>query len=552
MRGRWKYLSLAWGLALGLAVRAAAQDEAVLRAAMYLTGCAAEEELDPDVVDRLEALAGRKIRVNGAHLRPSLLLSEYQLASLADYRSRSGDILSWEELALVDGFSRETVAVLRPFLSLESSRLPGQVRDSSAGRWQGKALLRTTLKQVGAKGRVGGEKWQLQGAWRDGGGTFSGVWEGGRYRLLAGHFNLRFGQGLGVWTGFSMENLSTLDAFVRRPTGISPVWSYNPSGLPLGLACAASWGWLQTQLFATRDGSGGLRADWFSLRAQAGLTLRAAPGDWLLSVDGRYSLGKALLVGEAALRHRSAGAKVSLTLPLGNDFRLALQARAMPSRFAAKKYGEYALAAGLGYRSGRRCSLRGKTGFGSSVPVFTASLTADAALLPVPASDPRRLQCRLYATALAQLSGAWSLETRLTGRYRNYERARTDLRADVKFASGPWLSVFRCELVRCERWGFLCYQEGGYKNDALSIYLRLTGFAIDHWNDRIYCYERDAPGNFSVPAYSGRGLSASLAGGYKFRLGRRVFLCTHLRAAWMVRAGRTPTPTLNLQFQCDI
>lgn len=542
MRGRWKYLSLAWGLALGLAVRAAAQDESVLRAAMYLTGCAAEEELDPDVVDRLEALAGRKIRVNGAHLRPSLLLSEYQLASLADYRNRSGDILSWEELALVDGFSRETVAVLRPFLSLESSRLPGQVRDSSAGRWQGKALLRTTLKQVGAKGRVGGEKWQLQGAWRDGGGTFSGVWEGGRYRLLAGHFNLRFGQGLGVWTGFSMENLSTLDAFVRRPTGISPVWSYNPSGLPLGLACAASWGRLQTQLFATRDGSGGLRADWFSLRAQAGLTLRAAPGDWLLSVDGRYSLGKALWVAEAALRHHSAGAKVSLTLPLGNDFRLALQARAMPSRFAAKKYGEYALAAGLGYRSERRRA--------GGEPLFSASCTADAALLPVPGADPRRFQLRLYALAAAQLSDTWSLETRLTERYRNYETARIDLRADLKSLRGPWSGVFRAEAVHAGHWGFLSYLEGGYKREALWAYLRLTGFVIDHWDERIYCYERDAPGNFSVPAYAGRGLSASLAGGCKHRLERST-LRVHLRAAWMVRIGRPPTPTLNLQLQWE-
>ncbi len=550
MRGRWKYLSLAWGLALGLAVRAAAQDEAVLRAAMYLTGCAAEEELDPDVVDRLEALAGRKIRVNGAHLRPSLLLSEYQLASLADYRSRSGDILSWEELALVDGFSRETVAVLRPFLSLESSRLPGQVRDSSAGRWQGKALLRTTLKQVGAKVRLGGETWQLQWTWRGREGTFSGEFERGAHRVVLGHFNLRFGQGVGLWTGFSMESLSTVDAFVRRPAGISPVWSYSPSGIPCGVAYAYSSGGLCASAFACLDGSGGVRVHWLSLRGQAGLTVRAAPGDWLVSVDGRYIWGKALLVAEAAMRHHSAGGKATVTLPLGERARLAVQARALPSRYSGKKNGEYALAAGLGYQSGRRCSLRGKTGFGSSVPVFTASLTADAALLPVPASDPRRLQCRLYATALAQLSGAWSLETRLTGRYRNYERARTDLRADVKFASGPWLSVFRCELVRCERWGFLCYQEGGYKNDALSIYLRLTGFVIDHWNDRIYCYERDAPGNFSVPAYAGRGLSASLAGGYKHRL-KRSTLRAHLRAAWMVRIGRPPTPTLNLQLQWE-
>ena len=28
----------------------------------------------------------------------------------------------------------------------------------------------------------------------------------------------------------------------------------------------------------------------------------------------------------------------------------------------------------------------------------------------------------------------------------------------------------------------------------------------DHWDDRIYVYEYDAPGNFNVPAYYGRGV----------------------------------------------
>lgn len=542
MGERWKYLPLVLGLALSLAFRASAQDEALLRAAMYLTGCDVPEQLDPDMVDRLEALAGRKVRVNGAHLRPSILLSEYQVASLADYRSRSGDILSWEELALVDGFSREAVAALRPFLSLESSRQPGQVRDSSAGGWQGKVLLRATLKQVGAKARLGGETWQLQGTWWDGGGTFCGLWEGGRYRLLVGHFNLRFGQGVGLWTGFSMESLSTVDAFARRAAGISPVWSYSPSGVPVGAACSASWGRLQTHVFATRDGSGGLRADWLSLRGQLGLTLRAAPGDWLVSVDGRYSAGKAHLVAEAALRHRSAGAKASLTMPLGNDVRLALQARALPSRYSGKKYGEYALAAGADFQSERRRA--------GGIPVFVASCTADAALLPVPGTDPRRFQLRLYARAAWQLSDAWSLETRLTERYRNYETARTDLRADVKSIRGPWSGVFRAEAVHGESWGVLSYLEGGYKGEALWSYLRLTGFVIDHWNDRIYCYERDAPGNFSVPAYAGRGLAASLTGGYKYRLKRHT-LRAYVRAAWMVRIGRPPTPALNLQLQWE-
>ena len=39
----------------------------------------------------------------------------------------------------------------------------------------------------------------------------------------------------------------------------------------------------------------------------------------------------------------------------------------------------------------------------------------------------------------------------------------------------------------------------------------------DNWNDRIYCYERDAPGSFNIPAYYGRGWAASLVGRLKLR-----------------------------------
>ena len=33
---------------------------------------------------------------------------------------------------------------------------------------------------------------------------------------------------------------------------------------------------------------------------------------------------------------------------------------------------------------------------------------------------------------------------------------------------------------------------------------------MDNWDDRIYVYERDAPGSFTVPARYGRGWDASL------------------------------------------
>ena len=53
-------------------------------------------------------------------------MSAFQAASLLDARARSGDILSYTELGLLDGFSPEYADALRLFTTLSSSSAPGQ------------------------------------------------------------------------------------------------------------------------------------------------------------------------------------------------------------------------------------------------------------------------------------------------------------------------------------------------------------------------------------------------------------------------------------------
>jgi hypothetical protein len=103
--------------------------------------------------------------------------------------------------------------------------------------------------------------------------------------------------------------------------------------------------------------------------------------------------------------------------------------------------------------------------------------------------------------------------------------------------------------------------EGGRKNETSAIYLRVTGFSVSAWDARIYCYERDAPGTFSVPAYNGRGLAFSAVGSLKFRPFRTLArshpfhyftLKANLRAACQLRTDRQPAYTLALQLQADL
>ena len=513
---------------------ALAQEADVMRAALYISGAAEEEEVDQTVLERVEAFKGRIIKVNRPSRRAGELLSAYQLASLEDYRRRNGDILSWEELALVDGFGKEAVEALKPFLSLDSETLPGAV--DTVVRHQRELLLRYAGTGFGAKFKWTAERWQAGAAWRGKDFTFHADADLGRHRVLIGDYHLRTGQGIAHWSGFSMENLSTVEAFIRRATGIRPGWSFSSASLYRGLAWEYARGPIQGSLFADIGGRLGTRVEGLWRAFQVGFTASIEKGGPVVSTDGRLNWKGMDLAAEFAWKNRSFGGIMAGSVKLADAFRLAFQGRALPSRFSGKKAGEYALAAGLGYKASS----------------LTASFTLDAALVPKPDSgETGRRQLKAYAQARWQMTPAWALAARYTGRYRNYEDARTGLRLDILFSGGPWCATGRLEGAYCTQTGLLAYCEGGYNSDKLSGYLRVTGFLVNHWNARIYCYERDAPGTFSVPAYNGRGWAASFTGKWKIRW-RRLTARLYLRAACRFRAGESPKPSGSVQLQLQI
>ena len=542
-------------LGVFVALGAAAQYDAALKAAMFLNGASSEEELDADEVERLQIIG--KVRVNAPGRNARALLSEYQLAALEDYRRRCGDILSWEELALVDGFGKEAVEALRPYLSLWSDTLPGAV--DTVSNFKAGFLVRATEKNIGTKLKAEGNWWQMSGAARsrawgskDYDWTASAEVENGRWSVLIGDFNVRYGQGLGIWSGFSMSSLSTVDAFIKRPTGVRPVCSFTPSE-HRGAAAQYHLGRYSIAAFADLRGKAGVHASYVSLRTQIGLT--ALPDK--LSADFAINYKGIDLVGEVATSFAGLTGEPMLAGVLATkfkikDIKLTLQTRAIPSRFSGKKNGEYGLAAGAMWKSPRWQQLKGKEGFGSSVSKHALSLTADASLLPVPQKDPGRKQFRIYGLWQWQMSGTTALETKFTGRYRTWEASRSDLRLDLKYTYGQWLGTTRIEGDYCAGPGVLGYLEIGNKGpDCWAAYFRIGAFGTSGWSSRIYCYERDAPGTFTVPAYSGRGLTASLYGTCKCRIGPHLHAKLCLRGAYVLKKGIKPSPSLHLQIQLD-
>ena len=72
----------------------------------------------------------------------------------------------------------------------------------------------------------------------------------------------------------------------------------------------------------------------------------------------------------------------------------------------------------------------------------------------------------------------------------------------------------------------MAYGETGYSctegDNKWHAFLSMVAFKVDNWDDRIYLYDRDIPGAFSVPSYYGRGYYVSCTATYKWRRGKSL------------------------------
>ena len=126
------------------------------------------------------------------------------------------------------------------------------------------------------------------------------------------------------------------------------------------------------------------------------------------------------------------------------------------------------------------------------------------------------MQIKTVMNMEVALSGHIALKVRLSERLRSWGQPfRTDVRTDLLARYGRWNAAVRLNWLRYIGTGLLGYVESGYKDTSLGVYARMGMFRIDSWDDRIYVYERDAPGNFTVPAFYGRGLWTSFTTSWK-------------------------------------
>ena len=555
-----KMLLFLWGLMGPLFLSGPGFEEAVL----VLTGASCIEDLSEEELLRWEALAAHPADLNMAgrsRLMASGLLSQFQVASLLDYRGRTGAVLSWSELALVDGFTPEIVEALKVFATLGPAASGGVGGASPPGHRESLTL----------DGSV-----TLKGGWRPGSGSGTdGFWEGAAYaggvkleaalgeraalflsarntlsdarfksptfsaayygwralgQVVVGHFNARFGQGLVLWSGFRMSGYSSIGAFRRNGNGFSPTGSYSPSLLGV----ASDWHFGPWRLSAayfindklpilnlTRTG----RTSTFGLTATsraAGFEARwSLPGGWSLfgEVASEWAAGKAVSSSTTSLATvvSSLNQATGTGAVISSNFRSWLRTvSAVAGAVRVPSYGyKWALLGRWFWPGSKEYS---GLALGYAGPSLETTLDAGCRL-----SD-NQLQIKSvtqWKPVFELAAGPLLLrpQLRLIARWRpelspsstRTQDLRLELRGVLAAEYGPWLLSGRYDAVWYRDFAWSWYAEAGRKTDASwAVYLRGGIFKVDNWDDRIYVYERDAPGSFTVPARYGRGWNASL------------------------------------------
>lgn len=548
-----------------------AQDNDCTIAVMRFMGVTDLEEVDSYEVERLSEYYHDPIKINMSSvsdLEKSGLFTYYQIVSFTDYRTRHGDVLSLTELASVDGFTQALVGALSPFVSLESRNATGNMGQSVGNQelairsgWKSNAV---DQYMYGLKYRLVSERLILGASASrayDSGAhyptAYSGnvSWNYGLGKLIAGDFNARFGQGLCLWNSAVFSGLSLPSAYMRKPTGVVPANSFTGSSALTGLAADLYVGKWKVSAMLAMPGIKNLQDVSFmpalnvarygrhGMLSMTHMMSFVDPFSYLYripqmktSADASICIRGVNVFGEAAFDwvHQTVAAVCGTDFMASEELRMAMLLKYCPSE---------------GFSNDYVMAVSGELNHGC----LNGNFSLEGSYYPEPKSKSAVTCCQVKAQT------EWShtfadklmLELRIKERYRTWGfMFRTDIRIGAQYKTEIFTLASRFNVLFCDKTGLLGYVEGGYTPSGMSAFLRLGMFKVDDWDDRIYVYERDAPGNFNVPAYYGRGLWTSAFLSCKHERWLRIYLrASYISYMFMPQEIRKPGRA-ELKLQC--
>ena len=500
-----------------------------------LTGENDVENYDPEVLETVYQMENNPVRINSSGisvLESSGLFTPYQLASLDDYRKKHGSVMSLNELACVDGFGQEFVRVISPFIIIDMNGFNTADRRSSFSAEVGirsgykhNPEIKVSKSTYGIRSRLkyadkftlslsATEPYDSSKAWPT---LCTGnlTWQHKSGKVIAGDFNARFGQGLCLWNTATFSSLTSPSSFMKRPSGLAPTYSYTGSSAFTGLAADYTSGrWKATAMLSLPGiRKSGFRRDLFTLEPSVNLT--------------RYGTG-----GHVSMTHHMSFSNI-----FSSSYRIPKMLSSADCSFCIRGLNIFseavvdwvsltpAVLAGVEAGIGESLVLASLVRYAPASNEHAAALSgqmnhnlhrllfsAEGIYHPVTKSKDGRESYQVKA----QADWEWTALPGLVVRLKLSERVRTwggmfktQLRTDVKYASRCWNATLRLDGLYGQKFSCCGYAEAGYDCGVLSIYARYGMFMVDNWDDRIYVYERDAPGSFNVPALYGRGLWSS-------------------------------------------
>lgn len=277
------------------------------------------EDVDPEDIALLEALRRDPLdinRVRRMELEQLPWITPKLAGAIVAWRDRYGPFSDPSDLARVSGITRDLVSRISPFIRVEGVR-----SFQTRGRWR-LARSRTDRPDAAGNGTLGlqadvelGRRFKLggRGERRDRGGETrwrSGYVELGSTdasrRLILGHYEMDFGQGL-VWRSHAIRpSTASLSASVkRRSRGLRPMRTTYASGALHGMALQYHGrGFVLTGILSrSRSGrweSGG-RLGWQRSNGRIGFSTLQSEGRTRVGADVDLLYGGTNLFGELAI-----------------------------------------------------------------------------------------------------------------------------------------------------------------------------------------------------------------------------------------------------------
>lgn len=562
---------------------AGALAELLEQAAESESGSAAEE-----LQQWYESLLLHPVNINAAtrsRLEELQILSLFQIESLQEYIAEYGAILSFSELAKVDGFNAETVAALRPLITLEDSgpsvmEAYSQVRARMKWKSSQEGLYRYA-RYLGGAGRFSYgltlETDALEGLWPDFISAHA-QYDAGRFKLLLGDFSARYGQGLAMDKSFSMSALGSPAAVIKRRNdfkgytstgendafrGVALYYDFGAAGRVQAFLSAApldatvtdstysslpATGYHRTdhqksQKDALREFVACVNYTVETSRLQLALTAagygydkhnarRVQEYNRFQMYDGMYgnvalsalySAGHLRYYGEAAMDMGGTPAVLAGAVwSPGYNFEGSLQVRVYPKSYIAAHAGAYSSLSTVSNQAGVLVNLLAR-------PLTGMTITAmgDAAWHPhVRYLIDRPSFVASLKARCEYAAGLWSVYIQDNYTFKDYEDShRHALKLYASVQPSQTLSVSAradCVLLltgavaggekgyRLERGSGVSLRTDWRMSPKAALWGSVTLFDSGSSATRIYAYEKDLPQSFSVVAYGGRGLSASL------------------------------------------